>query len=250
MQAMEQAGRASERPDQPQESRPVGRPSNYPGIDHEVVARFGRAGLTNDQIIELLGISKTSFYEYLNDYPEFSDTLKRGQGGSIEKAKRTLFQTAVGFEYPEEKIFLHEGKPVRVQTFKYYKPDTTALIFFLINKAGGEYKDVRHIQASGGVDLNHKGTIPSALMEDLNKALLAMGEQPSRGVTAAPVSAGPRRDIRRTAPPSPPPIAPAPPEPDPEDVEAKDTDVLQFTPQDYAVERSGLPLDLSALEDE
>lgn len=222
------------------------------------MTRFARAGLTNDQIIELLGISKSSFYDYLKEYPEFSDSLKRGQGESIEKAKRTLFQQAVGFEYPEEKIFLHEGEPVRVQTLKFYKPDTTALIFYLINKAGGEFKDVRHIQASGGVDLNHKGTIPSALMEDLNKALVRMGEQPSAGASA-PVFAEPRRDFRRPAAPpttypspapAPRPAPPPHPEPEAEDAEAQETDELTFAPQDYEVQRPSIPLDLSDLESE
>ncbi len=246
--APEPIRQAPEAPSAPEEPRGRGRPSNYPALDHEMVLRFAQQGLTNEQIYGLLGIGKTAFYDYLKEYPEFANALKAGQSNGIEFAKRTLFQRATGYSHPEEKIFCHDGQIVRTQTIKHYAPDTTALIFYLINKAGGEYKDTRHIQASGGVDLNHKGTIPSALMEDLNKALLHMGEKPSAVTSAFPVSAETRRDVRRTA--APPTIAPAPPEPDPEDVEAKDPDAIEFTPQDYAVERPSMPLDLSALEDE
>lgn len=44
----------------------------------EKIREWKKVGATDRKICEVLGISKTSYYEYLQKYPDFSDSLKKG----------------------------------------------------------------------------------------------------------------------------------------------------------------------------
>jgi hypothetical protein len=60
-----------------------------------------------------------------------------------------LFQRGMGYTHDEEKIFLYEGQPVRVQTKKHYPPDTQAASLWLRNRQPDKWRDrtditVRH----------------------------------------------------------------------------------------------------------
>jgi hypothetical protein len=57
-----------------------------------------------------------------------------------------LYQRAVGYTHDEEKIFLHEGKAVRVKTKKHYAPDATSAIFFLKNRQPQLWRDTKVLQ--------------------------------------------------------------------------------------------------------
>ena len=50
----------------------------------------------------------------------------------------------MGYEHPEDKIFLHEGKPVIVPTVKHYPPDTTACIFWMKTRLGWKDETGKH----------------------------------------------------------------------------------------------------------
>lgn len=162
--------------------------------------RCGKAGLIDEQIAIMLGIAVSTYYLWLNEHPEFSEALKRGQTNPGARTKNTLYQRANGMTVPEEKVFLHEGQPVKVQTWRYIPPSDTALIFWLCNKLPEEFKHVQHIQNAGAVDLNHKGTVPAGFLSDMNRTLAAMGERPPAATSAAPQPAPAARRPPKAAP--------------------------------------------------
>lgn len=236
--------------------RGPGRPSAFENIDLSLAYRFAKAGLVDEQIAELLGISIRTYYDYKTAHPEFSQALKEGQEDPKARVKRALYQRAIGYTHEEEKIFCHEGKIVRASTMKHYPPDPKCIEFYLINKVGEEFKNISHVNASGSVNLNHKGTIASAFAEDMNRLLQKIGERPvslpgmkDPGQAAAPAPRAAAATPSKTKP------APAPEEtsadlgPEDDDARAADDDALTFTPADYAVEKSSIPLDLSDLEE-
>ncbi len=196
MAAMEQAGQASERPDAPQEPRGPGRPTKLDDFMLELAEKAGKAGLIDEQVATMLGIAVSTYYAWLKDHPEFSEALKRGMTDPAARVRMSLYQRAIGYNVPEEKVFLHEGKPVRVATFRHVVASDTALIFWLCNKLPEEFKHIQHIQNSGGVDVNLKNTIPAAWASQMDRVLAAMGEKPVGRAPApkpAPAAAKPRK---------------------------------------------------------
>ena len=73
-------------------------------------------GLTKEQIAQCLGIGSTTLFEKQKEYPEFAESIKRGQALGIQKVTNHLF------EQSEKGI-------------------TTATIFYLKNRAPDEWKD-------------------------------------------------------------------------------------------------------------
>lgn len=226
--------------------------------------RFAKAGLVDEQIAELLGISIRALYDYKNESPEFLQALKEGAEDPKARVKRALYQRAVGYTHEEDKVFLHEGKAVIVKTTKHYPPDPKCIEFYLINKCGDEFKNISHVQASGSVDHNHKGKVASAFVDDMNRLLVALGENAvhpaARAAGAvAPGPTAPAVTKPGRAKPAPAPARePEPPQPPEtsEDLRGEEGqedvgDELTFTPADYAAGGPPeIPLDLSDIEGE
>ena len=77
------------------EKRKVGRPrfEVTPEVC-EQVENLAAQGLTVDQIALVLGVSHWTIYERQNEFPEFSDALKKGRAKGLEKVTNKLFENA------------------------------------------------------------------------------------------------------------------------------------------------------------
>ena len=113
----------------------AGRPSKY--YTH-VLPRFGeikewlQIGLTDKEIAQNLGISRDSFYEYQNQFSDFSDIVKKGRKNPVLQLKAALFKKAIGFKYEETTIVDSEknGKTT-TQYIKTALPDPAAALILL-----------------------------------------------------------------------------------------------------------------------
>lgn len=120
--------------------------------------KYAREGLIDIQIAVKLGIHISTYYDYQNDYPEFSEAIKRGKSVIDNEVEAALLKRALGFEYDELKTeFLEDengnkdgdkikttkvGKKKRVtKTIKQIVPDTTAAIFWLKNRRPKDWRD-------------------------------------------------------------------------------------------------------------
>jgi len=127
------------------EKRKVGRPRFE--ITPEVcekVENLSAQGLTVDQIALVLGVSHWTIYERQNEFPEFSDALKRGRGKGVANVTNALYTKAV------------DG-------------DNTAMIFYLKNRAG--WVDKQEVQST--VEQRHiidLTRIPNDQLEQLENA--------------------------------------------------------------------------------
>jgi len=101
-------------------------------------------GLTNEQAAKELGISKNTFYKYLDRYDDFHDAVKRGNEGIIKQLENALFKRAVGYEYSEKTLEIKDlitGQTTHKKTVKKeLPPSETAAIFLLTNKLNERYK--------------------------------------------------------------------------------------------------------------
>ena len=127
------------------EKRKVGRPRFE--ITPEVcekVENLSAQGLTVEQISLVLGINKSTMFDKQNEYPDFSDALKRGRGKGVANVTNALYTKAV------------DG-------------DNTAMIFYLKNRAG--WVDKQEIQST--VEQRHiidLTRIPNDQLEQLENA--------------------------------------------------------------------------------
>lgn len=114
----------------------------------ELVECWARDGLTDEQISNNLGISTTTFYEYKNKYPEFSDTLKKGKEVVDYEVENALLKRALGYEYKEvttESRWNREKEiyemVITKEVTKQVAPDTTAQIYWLKNRKPKQWRD-------------------------------------------------------------------------------------------------------------
>lgn len=105
---------------------------------------WARDGLTDEQIADNIGISRSTLNSWKDKYSDISDTLKRGKEVVDRQVENALLKRALGYEYTEtirEYIpELDEMKTTKKVT-KQVVPDTTAQIFWLKNRKPDKWRD-------------------------------------------------------------------------------------------------------------
>ena len=129
----------------------AGRTSKYetnvlPNIDK--IYEMAVNGCNDKEICEAIDISRTAFYEYLQDECKVKllDTLKKAREQSVKIVENALFKKATGYDYEEEttEYRVIEGERVEVSRRKFKKhsvPDTAAAIFILKNRMKETYQN-------------------------------------------------------------------------------------------------------------
>lgn len=121
--------------------RKTGRPNAWVEIIEprkEEIILWAKAGASNEEIAEALGVSYSTFMKHKNENPEFSDSLKQAKLGGVPMVKLALYKRATGFEYEEKKTYIKkddEGNESRYTeiTKKQALPDVGAIQTFLRN---------------------------------------------------------------------------------------------------------------------
>ena len=141
-----------------------------------LVECWARDGLTDEQISNNLGISTTTFYEYKKNYPEFSESLKRGKEIVDYEVENALLKRALGYEF-EEKTYEtrwdeNQGRFREVLTKKVRKevvPDTTAKIYWLNNRKPKQWRNKRNEEEGNNEILNKVEQLLTKIKEEANK---------------------------------------------------------------------------------
>lgn len=126
-----------------------GRPNAYteriePRKDE--IIEWAKAGATNAEIAEALGIGYSTFMDHVSRNKDFSDSLKQARLSGVPAVKLALYRRALGFEYEETKKYLKvdqkDGKEYRYTevTVKQALPDVGAIQTFLRNNTD-EFRD-------------------------------------------------------------------------------------------------------------
>ena len=148
------------------------------------IISYIREGDSNILACKKVGISKETFYTWINDKPDFSDSLKKARKEFRETIVQTLEQSlwkrAAGYEIEESKNeyrTLKDGGEVLVKSSKITKPfppDTGALIFALTNLDPENWKNRQdnRLSVDDGISefkisvVHKEGTPPIANSED------------------------------------------------------------------------------------
>ena len=127
----------------------TGRPSKFKAEFATVAKVLYELGATDEEAAKAFGITRMTLTRWRKKYAEFSAALKAGKSIADGKVQRSLFQRACGYSHPLEKIFIHNGNALRVQTTKHYPPDTTACIFWLKNRQPVKWREKQELKVDG-----------------------------------------------------------------------------------------------------
>lgn len=108
-----------------------------------LISGWAKDGLTEEQIANNIGISRSTLNEWKKKFSVISDTLKQSKEIADHQVENALHKTALGFYY-EEDMVTNQGDVVRVK--KYSKPNTTAQIFWLKNRKPADWRDKQEIE--------------------------------------------------------------------------------------------------------
>ncbi len=129
--------------------RPRGRPTSYKVEYTEQAFKLCLLGATDANLADFFEVSEKTINTWKDAHPDFLQSLKAGKDEADANVGERLYQRATGYEHLEDKIFMHEGKPVIVPTVKHYPPDTTACIFWLKNRQRDRWRDKQDHEHTG-----------------------------------------------------------------------------------------------------
>lgn len=110
---------------------------------------WARDGLTLQEIADNLGIALSTLCNYKNQYEELNEALKKGVDESLYTVENALFKAACGYYYTEEEMTKNGNI---VELTKYAKPNITACIFYLKNKApNGKWRDKQEHEVDANI---------------------------------------------------------------------------------------------------
>lgn len=117
-----------------------GRPTKFEELDLKLVKKLSEVGLSDFQMYTYFNVVHSTWYKWKAEHKEFSDALKSWKKNADKNVVRSLFQRAMGYSHPEDKIFKSAGEePVIVKTIKHYPPDTKAMEIWLRNRNPKEW---------------------------------------------------------------------------------------------------------------
>lgn len=115
---------------------------------------WARDGLTDEQIADKIGISKTTFYDWVNRFADFANALKEGKAPVDIQVEDTLLKSGLGFiqtirkpvKLKTEKQIAGKGKIIEerieyVDEEIYIPPQVVALIFWLKNRRPDKWRE-------------------------------------------------------------------------------------------------------------
>lgn len=124
-----------------------GRPTSYKPEYCELAYNYCLLGATDVQLASFFDVAESTIHKWKHDFPEFSESLKRGKAEADARVAAATFHRATGYSHQEDKIFLHDGEPVVVTTVKHYPPDPVSCIFWLKNRQPERWTDKQKIDA-------------------------------------------------------------------------------------------------------
>lgn len=110
----------------------------------EEITEWAKSGATNKEISAALGISLSTYDNYISKYYDFKRAVNDGRMAGVPKVKAALFKLATGYEYDESEITTTtcDGE-ITTSTKNIHKvrnPDLNACIIYLRNY-DPEYRD-------------------------------------------------------------------------------------------------------------
>lgn len=135
---------------------PVGRPSKYQEEYATQAFKLCLLGARDKDLAGFFNVEESTINNWKRDFPEFLEAIKAGKDQADAEVANRLYQRALGYEHPEDKVFLYKGQPVVVPVIKHYPPDTAAAFIWLKNRQPQLWRDKHEVEMSGEVKNTHE----------------------------------------------------------------------------------------------
>ena len=110
--------------------------------------------LTNQQICDLIGVSRRTLLTWRKKYPMLDLMFKKERGIAIEELAGAAYKSAMGYYYEEETLDIKGNK----QTIKKWaQPSVAAQQFMMKNWDRENYRDRWEIDHTGAIPVILKG---------------------------------------------------------------------------------------------
>ena len=134
-----------------------GRKSLYKPEMNEQVNRLAMLGLNDEEMAHFLGIGISTFYEWKENKPGFSDAIIEGGVDADAKVARSLFNRATGEVTIQERLTKDENGNDKIIELKTRLPsDPGAAKMWLTNRQRSKWRESTHVEQSGTVEHVHK----------------------------------------------------------------------------------------------
>lgn len=130
-----------------------GRPPVFTQEHKEVMLRLAGLQYTNEQMANIIGCSKDTFYRWLKEDPELSDSLKAAKEKTDALVEQSLFNKAVGNVTVTERtsgICPDTGNLIETVKTKEVPPSDTAMIFWLKNRRPDRWREKQEVELNTG----------------------------------------------------------------------------------------------------
>lgn len=133
----------------------MGRKSTYQKAYCEQAKKLCKLGAIDADLADFFGVSVVTLNAWKNKHPEFLKSLKESKSEADSRVVRALYERAIGYSHPEDKIFNNNGSPLIVPTVKHYAPDTVAAFIWLKNRMPDDWRD----KPDGGANLDSEALL-------------------------------------------------------------------------------------------
>lgn len=148
------------------------------------VLKFALLGLTDKQMSELFDIAESTFNKWKIDFPEFSESIKKGKQEADANVASMLYKKAIGYTQKKTIPFKlketvnGEGSKERIELVEvedYYPPEVSAQFIWLKNRQPELWRDKKEVEFEDKRNVNLDKLSDSAL-DELENALKANEE--------------------------------------------------------------------------
>ena len=124
-------------------------------------------GATNEELAGLLGVSRATIHNWMEEFPDFKKAIEEGKVAADARVAEKLYQRAIGYERPATRFFANpEGPPTQVDYTYHHAPDTSAAIFWLRNRRREDWRE----------QVEHRHSTSHELLVVLEAARLRRGQ--------------------------------------------------------------------------
>lgn len=136
-----------------QEKNKGGRPAKYKEEFVDQTYYFMLAGKTIDELAEYLKVHRSTVYDWIEEYPQFSDAITRARAKADDLIEESLFKSAKGMTIKKQVAFLDKrtGEVVTGEIIEEIPPNVSAAKMWLHNRRPKEWKEKREIELGGEV---------------------------------------------------------------------------------------------------
>jgi hypothetical protein len=107
-----------------------------------------KLGATDHDLAEFFGVTDRTLRNWKIAFSGFSAALKVGKEVADDRVERSLYNRAVGYSFPAQKIMQYEGDPVIVDYVEHVPPDVVACIFWMKNRRPDMWRDKHDVDVS------------------------------------------------------------------------------------------------------